>query len=306
MPNNAPLEVAGWTADIKGHPKDASTVILVREARNDSWEIFLARRHHRQSFMAGAFVFPGGQLEDTDCDSELAALTRPKTNINYGDLLQDKDIAADRARGFFIAAIRETFEEVGILFGGNDNGNFISLSKRETFQRFTQYRQALNNSQIKLKEIARRENVFFFTDCLIPYAHWITPEIEKMRFSARFFLARLPEGQVPVIDASELTESLWASPKKALEMYHAGKIFLMPPTLKTIEEISLHSSISELFAAAAKRAIYPILPQLADGALVLPHDPAYTIAAYKKPANPHDRSRFIIQDGIWKTAFYNR
>ena len=306
MPNNVSPGVDGRKMDIKANPKDASTVILVREAKDDSWEIFLARRNRHQSFMAGAFVFPGGQLDNLDCDPELFNFVRAATGFDPCGLLQDNALTYEKAMGFFIAAIRETFEEAGIFFAGNAAGNFLSVHDQDNCQRFADYRCALNKSQITLRDIVQREKLLLFPDMLIPYCHWITPDIEEKRFSARFFLARLPEGQVPVTDAGELTESLWTTPKKALEMYYAGKILLMPPTLKTIEDISLHSGINELFAAAAKKAIYPILPQLADGALVLPHDPAYTIAEYKRPANPHDHSRFIIQDGIWKIAFYNK
>jgi 8-oxo-dGTP pyrophosphatase MutT (NUDIX family) len=231
---------------------------------------------------------------------------RTETKINYGDLLQDKNIPADKARGFFIAAIRETFEEVGILLGGNDSGNFISFSEPETLRRFAQNRQKLNGSQITLGEIARRENVFLFTESLIPYAHWITPEIEKTRFSARFFLAKLPEGQTPIADPGELAESLWLTPNNALAMHLRREILLMPPTLKIIEELSAYSSITELFKTAQKKTIYPIMPQITKSALLLPHDPEYNITIYKRPPDPDEPSRIIIQDGVWKIAFANK
>jgi 8-oxo-dGTP pyrophosphatase MutT (NUDIX family) len=305
LPNSVPPDFDSPEVNIKADPQDASTVILMRVGQNDSFEIFLARRNRRQSFMAGAFVFPGGQLDTEDCDPELFKFARPVSGFDPRRSLQEHTLSLEKARGFFLTAIRETFEEAGIFFGGASTGNFLPFTNSDLSKRFTDYRQALNKSQISLLGIMRKEKLLLFPDVLIPYSHWITPDIEKRRFSARFFLARLPEGQVPITDDDELTESLWVTPKKALEMHRAGKILLMPPTLKTIEEISLYSDIDELLAAAAKKIICPILPQLADGALILPHDPAYTLAAYKRPANPSDPSRFIIEDGIWKTTFHS-
>ena len=285
--------------------KNAATVILLRPAKAGDWEIFLARRHQRQAFMAGAFVFPGGQLEETDGDPQLEKYIMTAEAFDPCRLLQDNSLPKEKALKFFVAAIRETFEEAGIFLGGKTTGNFVSFYDGDVLKRFNNYRRELNASQITLAEIARKEKICFFPDTLIPYAHWITPEFEKMRFSTRFFLAYLPEGQIPVSDKSELTESLWVTPQKALEMHRQRKILLMPPTLKTIEELAEFTSVEELFTAAKKKIIYPILPQLAGDILKLPHDPEYSIYAYKRPARPDEPSRILAENGVWKTAFYN-
>jgi hypothetical protein len=107
-----------------------------------------------------------------------------------------------------------------------------------------------------------------------------------------------------VADAVELTESLWVTPQKALEMQREQKILLMPPTLKTIEELVAFRDIDELFSATKKKIIYPILPQLAGNSLKLPHDPEYSIDVYKRPINPNEPSRILVENGVWKTAFY--
>jgi hypothetical protein len=220
-------------------------------------------------------------------------------------LLQDSSLPIEKARGFFIAAIRETFEEVGILLGGKTTGNFVSFYDKNVLKRFNDYRQELNASQITLAEIARKEKILFFPDALIPYAHWITPEFEKKRFNTHFFLAKLPPRQMPVADAAELTESLWVTSLKALEMHRWKEIILMPPTLKTIEELSAFRNINELFSATQKKIIYPILPQLAGNILKLPHDPEYSIDTYKRPVNFNEPSRILVEKGVWKTAYYN-
>ncbi len=284
--------------------KDAATVILVRLSKDSDWEIFLARRHQKQSFMAGAYVFPGGQLEEIDSAPEIENYIKTANVFDPCRLLQDNNLPIEKARGLFIAAIRETFEEAGILLGGKTIGNFISFYDENILKRFNDYRRELNTSQITLPEIARKEKILLFPNALIPYAHWITPEFERMRFNTRFFLAKLPPCQTPVADAKELTESLWVTPQEALEMQRQQKIILMPPTLKTIEELAAFKDIDKLFAATKKKIIYPILPQLAGNSLKLPHDPEYTIEAYKRPPNPNEPSRILAENGVWKTAFY--
>jgi 8-oxo-dGTP pyrophosphatase MutT (NUDIX family) len=284
--------------------KDAATVILVQLSKDSGWEIFLARRHQKQSFMAGAYVFPGGQLEETDNDPQLENYIETTDVFDPRRLLQDNNLPTEKARGLFIAAIRETFEEAGILLGGKTTGNFVSFYDENVLKRFNNYRPELNASQITLVEIVRKEKILLFPNALIPYAHWITPEFEKMRFSTRFFLAKLPPCQTPVADAAELTESLWVTPQKALEMQRQQKIILMPPTLKTIEELAAFKDMDELFFATRKKIIYPILPQLAGNSLKLPHDPEYSIDIYKRPPNPNEPSRILVENGVWKTAFY--
>jgi 8-oxo-dGTP pyrophosphatase MutT (NUDIX family) len=282
--------------------KDAATVILIRPSKAGDWEIFLARRHQKQSFMPGAYVFPGGQLEEADSDPQLENYIKTADVFDPCRLLQDGSLPRKKTLGFFIAAIRETFEETGIFFGGKTSGNYISLNGEETIQRFYHYRQELSVSQITLTEIVRKENILLFPDSLIPYAHWITPEFEKKRFNTHFFLAKLPPGQTPLADAMELTESLWVTPQKALEMHCRREIILMPPTLKTIEELSAFRNINELFSATQKKIIYPILPQLTGNILKLPHDPEYSIDAYKRPPNLNDPSRILVENGVWKIA----
>jgi 8-oxo-dGTP pyrophosphatase MutT (NUDIX family) len=284
--------------------KDAATVILIRPSKSGDWEIFLARRHQNQTFMAGAYVFPGGQLEEADSNPQLDNYIKTADVFDPCRLLQEKSLPCEKARGFFIAAIMETFEEAGILLGGKTTGNFVSFHDEKVLKRFSDYRHQLNASQITLAGIAQKEEISFFPDALIPYAHWITPEFEKKRFSTRFFLTKLPLGQTPVADATELTESLWVTPQKALEMNREQKIILMPPTFKTIEELSAFRDIDELFSAAKTKIIYPILPQLAGNILKLPHDPEYSIDVYKKLVNFGEPSRILAENGVWKTAFY--
>jgi hypothetical protein len=151
--------------------------------------------------------------------------------------------------------------------------------------------------------MARRENLVFPLDALAPYAHWITPEFLPKRFSTRFFLAALPEDQSATTDQGELTDSLWAKPEEFLSRYRGREMVLMPPTLKTLEELARYACLDDLFAGTRSRAIYPILPEPGETMIKLPHDPEYGIERYKQPARPGDPSRIIMNDGLWQTGF---
>jgi len=286
---------------------DASTVILVREnpAGESPFEMFLMKRHRRQTFMGGAFVFPGGSLDNTDCDPRLASHARGITPEEAPIRLNEPDLPEDKALGLFYAALRETFEEAGVLLGEADSGEAIMQPDSEHASRFAEYRHQIHRGEISLGELAEREAVSYRLDLLTPYAHWITPEIEGKRFDTRFFLARIPDGQVPEHDAIEMTESLWISPAGALALQKRGELLLMPPTLKTVEELTAYSSIDELLTAAIQRTIRPILPQVFQTAncfgVKLPHDVEYTIEEYKQTPRSDEPSRIVMLDGRWRT-----
>ncbi len=287
-------------------PIDAATVILIRDPKQGRYEIFLMRRHREQSFMGGAYVFPGGRLDEEDCSPVLASSARALGAAEAKRLLQEPDIIEETALGLFFAAVRETFEEAGVLSACDDSGEMIDLSEGEIAGRFASYRLKLHEKSLSLKELAEGEGICYALDHLLPYSHWITPEIESRRFDTRFFLMKHPRGQYAVHDTIELTESLWISPSDALESHRSGKILLMPPTLKTVEELNEFETSDQLFTAVASRSIQVILPQgfyTEDGfGVKLPHDPEYTIASHKrKPSRPDEPSRIVIKDGIWRT-----
>jgi len=286
-------------------PRDAATVILLRDRSGGPYEVFLMRRHTNQAFMGGAYVFPGGRLDEADKDQGLAACTGRFSATEARRLLQEPDLPEAAALGLFLAAIRETFEEAGVILARDTAGQLVDLADPETADRFADYRLELHEERITLMDLARRESLCYAPDLLIPYSHWITPEVEPRRFDTRFFLARLPEGQVALHDRMELTESCWATPAFALAEHAAGRIVLMPPTFKTIEELAGFSSIEPLFAAARLQRIFTIFPEAfrtADGfGVLLPHDAEYTLAAFKQPPRPGETSRIVMQDGIWKT-----
>jgi 8-oxo-dGTP pyrophosphatase MutT (NUDIX family) len=263
------------------------------------------RRGRNQAFMGGAYVFPGGRQDEADADPELAACIGGLSATDAKRLLQETDLPEATAFGLFVAAIRETFEEAGVLLARDVRGGLVDLSAPETAARFAAYRLELHENRMTMRDLARREGLLYAPDLLTPYSHWITPAIETRRFDTRFFLARLPEGQLPVHDRMELTESRWLTPAFALTEHAAGRIVLMPPTLKTIEELLTFSNTGQLFAAARSQRIPTILPDAFWTAesfgIRLPHDSEYTLSDCKERPHPGGSTRIVMEDGIWKT-----
>lgn len=286
-------------------PRDAATVILLRDRTEGPYELFLMQRHRNQAFMGGAHVFPGGSLDESDADPGLAGYLGGFCAADARLLLQEPDLPEATALGLFLTAIRETFEEAGVLLARCASGEPVDLADPEAAGRFAAYRLELLGGRFTLADLARREGILYAPDLLIPYSHWITPATEPRRFDTRFFLARFPERQAAVHDRTELTESCWMTTGSALADHEAGRIALMPPSLKTIEELHVFPCIEPLFASARSLRIHTICPEAfwtADSFGVrLPHDSEYTLDEFKQPPRPGETSRIVMQDRIWKS-----
>jgi len=285
--------------------KDAATVILIRDGRQQKMEVLLMRRHRDQAFMGDAFVFPGGSLDKHDADPELASYIVGPTAEEARKQLKEPEIQDSAALGLYMAAIRETFEEAGILLAYDKQGGLLQFKDHRVEGKYSAIRSGIYQKTMTLKDLARQERIRFACDLLMPFAHWITPNYRKRRFNTRFFLARVPDGQIALHDSVEMTESLWIPPSEAIAAYREQKIILMPPTLKNLEELSQFTSGEALFQAAAQRRIDTILPQTRSAGhvriLLLPHDPDYTLAEYKQPPRPGETSRVVFRDMMWRT-----
>ncbi|MBF0529495.1 MAG: NUDIX hydrolase [Deltaproteobacteria bacterium] len=286
-------------------PLPASTVILMRDGRESPFEVLLMRRHHQQSFMSGAYVFPGGRVDDDDRRPDPSFVVG-RTDDQVWESFRDPNLDHESALGYYLAAVRETFEEAGVLLADRRNSDNRPLSS----DRLASYRAGLHDGRVSLEKIAVEAGVQIRLDWLLPYSHWITPEAERKRFDTRFFLARLPEGQETRHDEVEMSDSLWVTPREAINGFNAGRIILVPPTLVTLEELAEMASIEQAIALAGKRRVYPILPQaFMDGSIVslkLPHDPEYSIEAFRQPPRPDEISRLKLVDGRWQTVKVDR
>ena len=165
----------------------------------------------------------------------------------------DKRHASGDLLGYRIAAIRELFEEAGVLLAHRTDGTPFRLSDDAERKRFSEYRKKLNTAEITLLELAVHENLLLALDRLHYYTHWITPEANPVRFDTRFFVARHPSGQEASPDLKETTDGIWIAPRPALEANVQGTVPLSPPTLKTLEDVARFDTLDAFFELLTRR-----------------------------------------------------
>ena len=221
-------------------PQPAATVLLVRDAK-DGVEVFLVERASKANF-GGAFVFPGGKVDPEDGLDEMEAIT-----TGASDKELSKTLGIEKGGlAYWVACIRECFEEAGILIAYREDGSPFDPSDSEERDRFVDYRNRLNAGEAVLENMCEEENLTLATDRLAYLAHWITPKIEKRRYTTRFFVAISPAGQEGFHDGSESVNSLWIKPEDALQQQKEGKLLLIMPTIKNLESICGYSNVEEL------------------------------------------------------------
>jgi 8-oxo-dGTP pyrophosphatase MutT (NUDIX family) len=261
-------------------PLPAATVVLMRDdpAGDATPQVLLVERHRDSSVGPGAFVFPGGVLEPGDSHPRALRLS-PRLTPAQAALRLGEDVPPETALGLFNAAIRETFEETRVLLARSASGAPVAADAlaEESLQRA---REALHGRKLDFYEWVAGLGLALATEDLIYYAHWITPEGIRERFSARFFLVAVP-GEVRVeTDRREVTGHSWLAPAEALARYEGGALRLMPPTVRNLELLAQFPSTGEALVHLKRRAAPTIRPRLilnADGTrtLVYPWDPAY-------------------------------
>src|SRR4030043_2415709 len=293
-------------------PKKAATVILLRDKIPEGFEVFLLKRHEKSSFMGGNFVYPGGRVDREDGSLEICAQCKGVSPEKAHQLFRGT-LPPDESLAHWVAAIRELFEEAGVLLPHDHTGKFIHLKDPAEREKASHYRDLLHKGKMNICQIAQEEKVFFALDQLHYYAHWITPEARSERFDTRFFLARHPEGQEASYDQKETMEGIWLSPQRALEENLTRKIALSPPTLKTLEDLSRFKTIDDVFISLKKDEICPILPILTrisgEPTILFPWDQEYevfergdipTSINHGRPSQSGDNTtRLILREGIW-------
>jgi 8-oxo-dGTP pyrophosphatase MutT (NUDIX family) len=239
-------------------PQDSATVIVLRDAPA-GLEVFMLERHLKSDFVGGAYVFPGGKVDDADCDPALQDFIDGPPASEAAALVQ---APPGRALGFHLCAIRETFEESGVLLARDAKSGEIVRLDGDDRARFADARRALIARETDLLRMARALDIRYALDLMFYSARWITPEGLHRRYDARFFISALPEGQTPVHDAVETTASLWVRPQDALKRARAGELMVIFPTRKTLEELATHNSVAEAIASTVDKEIIALLPKL--------------------------------------------
>ena len=235
----------------------AATVLLLRQ-NNNLMEVLLVERSSNTAF-GDLYVFPGGKVDSEDNFSDKLSF---HSDLNDADCSKLLDIE-DGGASFWVACIRECFEEVGVLLARKKDGSKIDLNNKDK-DRFVDYRERLISNKISFLEISEREDQFFETTYIVPFSHGITPDIETKRFDTRFFAAEMPKDQPTLHDGNELTNSLWISPKEAIKKAWNGEIKMILPTSKNLEQTFDFNSTNELisfYKSKGSSEIKSILPK---------------------------------------------
>ncbi len=245
--------------------RDAATVVLVREAdgSGSGFEVFMLLRTVKSDFNAGAYVFPGGGVDRADAAAGAANVCAGLDSAAASARLG----LADGGLAFYLAAIRECFEEAGVLLATDASGRTLSLHDEAVKARYAAHRAALNAGQITLPAICEQEGLRLPLHEVYYYSHWITPEGMPRRYDTRFFLCRAPAGQEPLHDGEETVDNCWIRPVDALARHAAGNFNLVPATRKQIEFLARHATLDALLAAVRDIGPVPaIQPQIIMGA----------------------------------------
>ena len=241
--------------------RPAATIIVVREAQQ-SFEIFMLKRTSRASFASGMYVFPGGRVDNDDHLHKYDAYRHGPSEA------QAPQVAAlgDEWRGYWIAAIRETFEEAGLMLAYK-NGSLISFDNEDVHAHYDAYRVPLHKGDVSLLEICERESIHLAVDHVHFYNRFVTPVGRPRRFDTRFFIASAPENQRGRHDEKETVDSIWLTPEEALERNSAGEFDLMNVTRMQLSWLAEYPDKAALLAMSENQTECPIRrPVLPPGA----------------------------------------
>jgi 8-oxo-dGTP pyrophosphatase MutT (NUDIX family) len=241
---------------IAAPPRPSATVALMRDWGTGP-QVLLLRRHGRSGFAADAWVFPGGVVDKADREPALAEYLDGPAPTEWAARLGTD--TPEEALGFVAAALREAFEETGILLAHPDPaapsriGDEASLSVA---------RRALLDGVATLRQMAVGNGVRLAGDELAYLAHWVTPIPEPRRYDTRFFLARAPEGAECDAHEAEMTNALWCAPGEVVERFERGEMKLLPPTVHTLRRLAGFATVEEALAAFRDAPVTPITPRM--------------------------------------------
>ena len=227
----------------------AASVLLLRDTPAEP-EVFMMQRPGGVDF-PDLHVFPGGKVDNQDLLEEVV------NGCSEQDANRLLGVVGGGLR-YWVAAIRECFEECGVLLARR-SGQFVELADKQEFERFESYRQALIDGEMSMADLCSREDLVLAADCLRYFSHWLTPDSVPRRFDTRFFIARMPDKQATAAHAWETAGEHWISAAAALEEGAQGRWQMISPTIITLESVGAYSSVGAIFDAVAEETHLPTL-----------------------------------------------
>lgn len=278
-------------------PRDAATVVMLRDAPT-GLEVFLLKRHGASDVLGGAYVFPGGKIDAQDA-ALIPQLDQPLAALHGA--LGEPDTAAELAASCYVAALREAFEESGVLYAHGASADQVAQAT------------ALLREGHGFAEVLTRLGLKLDTHSVLPWSRWVTPKmasVSSKRFDTRFFVAAVPVVQTARHDNHEATESVWVAPRAALEQYRDNLIELAPPQIMSLAHLARHSSVAGVLAEARSKRPALVQPEPYDdenGVRVLcyPGDPRHSVRerALPGPTRLHYRSKRFQPEAGFEALF---
>ncbi|WP_030764087.1 NUDIX hydrolase [Streptomyces sp. NRRL F-2664] len=243
-------------------PRLAATVMLLRDTP-DGPVVHMLRRRTSMAFAGGAYAYPGGGVDPRDEEHHVgwAGPARAEWAARLGT-------DARTAQAIVCGAVRETFEEAGVLLAGPTPDTVVGDTTGDDWEAD---RQALVARELSFADFLRRRGLWLRSDLLGAWARWITPEFEPRRYDTWFFVAALPEGQRTRNASTEADRTVWIRPADAADGYDKGELLMMPPTISTLRSLEPYGSAADALTAASTQDLAPVLARAAleDGEVVL-------------------------------------
>jgi 8-oxo-dGTP pyrophosphatase MutT (NUDIX family) len=260
-------------------PRLASTVLLTRDGAKGI-EVFMVKRHHKIDFASGAMVFPGGKVDDDDNDPSLKLYSRGGETMSAHQF------------SLAVAALRETFEECGVLLARPRGGD--DLVSAERLLQLDPWATRLRDNEATMAEFVEAEELDLALDLLVHFAHWVTPPLMPKRFDTHFYLVAAPADQIAVHDGSESVDSVWADPAETITAANAKEVTLVFATRMNLTKLGTSATVEVAMEAARQAPVVMVSPTLLsfeDGVrkLEIPAEAGYGGTIFEvidKPAMP--------------------
>ncbi len=260
--------------------RDAATVMLLRDSES-GMQVCMLQRNLNSDFVGGAYVFPGGAVDPEDSNEASMAVCAGRDDESASQL-----VGVERGGlAFWVAAVRESFEEAGVLLAADDSGTVISFEDPEVAQRFSTHRESVDSGRRPLSQVCMDEGLRLTVGDMHYFSRWVTPLGAPRRYDTRFFVASAPAEQEPLHDDREVIGSRWLTPAEALADHESGRKTMIFPTVRTMVALARFDSARDVLEHARSQedvdAIVPMMREEGGGLrLYLPGDPEGTGGVY--------------------------